>query len=97
MFRAYLEKFGEALALGEKVDAEGEETFVKVRQRFARMNAASGTFSSLFLSGLELSDGKFMILKYEPSSEPLHVFCDVVVLKSSTPIPLFRAKSEHLI
>ena len=25
-----LEKFGEALALGEKVDAEGEETFFKV-------------------------------------------------------------------
>ena len=38
-----------------------------------RDGTGSSSSSSLLLSSLELSDTKSMSLKYEPSSEPLHI------------------------
>ena len=37
----------------------------------------AGSSSSLLLSSLELSDTKYMRLKYEPASEPLHISVQV--------------------
>jgi len=34
---------------------------------------SSSSSSSLLLASLELSDTKFMSLKYDPASEPLHI------------------------
>ena len=61
-----------------------EDSLVNCSRSFEWAADSKVFSSSLLLPSLELSDTKSMSLKYEPSSEPLHISVKLLSLGRST-------------